>query len=218
MSSGPLIGSNANITLRMQAAEAQAPAVAGARRERAPAIWIFIALDCSSFGLFFLVFMAERLGQAALFDRSAQLLNANLGFLNACILITSSWFVAWANEAGRKGDFRLAQRLLLAAMGVAVCFGVVKSYEYFEKFTAGLTVATNEFFTFYFALTGIHFVHYLVGVILLGVLAKGPQPFGPPAETRVHYLKWLEGGSLYWHMVDLLWIFIFSLLYLIGAR
>jgi nitric oxide reductase NorE protein len=202
----------------MQAADGHTTPLAGARPERAPAIWIFIALDCSSFGLFFVVFMAERLSQAALFDESAQRLNAGLGFLNACILITSSWLVAWANVAGRKGDFRLARRLLMAAMGIAACFGVVKSYEYFEKFAAGITVATNEFFTFYFALTGIHFVHYLVGMILLGVLAKGPQPFGPPAQAEAHYRKWLEGGSLYWHMVDLLWIFIFSLLYLIGAR
>ncbi len=192
--------------------------MAGARPERAPAIWIFIALDCSSFGLFFLVFMAERLGKAAMFDESAQQLDAGLGFLNACILITSSWLVAWANVAGRKGDLRQTRRLLAAAMGVAACFGVVKSYEYVEKFAAGITVATNEFFTFYFALTGIHFIHYVVGMVLLGVLAKGPQTFGPPEQALAHYRKWLESGSLYWHMVDLLWIFIFSLLYLIGAR
>ena len=191
---------------------------AGTRRERAPAIWIFITLDISSFGLFFIVFMVERFGNAALFDESAQRLNAELGFLNACILITSSWLVAWANVAGRKGELREARRLLLFAMAIAACFGAVKTYEYVEKFSAGLSVATNEFFTFYFALTGIHFVHYVVGMILLGVLANGPSRFGPPAETHANYLKWLEGGSLYWHMVDLLWIFIFSLLYLIGAR
>lgn len=202
----------------MAAVEPAATAAPVARRERAPAIWIFIALDCSSFGLFFLVFMAERLGQAALFDQSAQRLNAELGFLNACILITSSWLVAWANVAGRRGDLAQARRLLLWAMAVAAGFGVVKTWEYMEKFSAGLTVSTNEFFTFYFALTGIHFVHYVVGMILLGVLAKGPSRFGPPDEARVHHLQWLEGGSLYWHMVDLLWIFIFSLLYLIGAR
>ncbi len=198
--------------------EAVDNAPAGARRERAPAIWIFITLDISSFGLFFIVFMAERLGNAVLFDQSAQRLNAELGFLNACILITSSWLVAWANVVGRKGELAQARRLLLWAMAIAACFGAVKTWEYVEKFSAGISVATNEFFTFYFALTGIHFVHYVVGMILLGVLAHGPSPYGPPAETHANYRKWLEGGSLYWHMVDLLWIFIFSLLYLIGAR
>ncbi|MGB1881842.1 MAG: cytochrome c oxidase subunit 3, partial [Gammaproteobacteria bacterium] len=110
------------------------------------------------------------------------------------------------------------RRLLVRAIAVAACFGVVKTWEYWEKFSAGLSVSTNEFFTFYFALTGIHFVHYMVGMILLGVLARGPSPYGPPAEMDANYRKWLDGGSLYWHMVDLLWIFIFSLLYLIGAR
>ena len=72
-----------------------------ARRARTPAIWIFLSLDCASFGLFFIVFMAERMAQPALFDASAQQLDARLGFLNACILITSSWLVAWAARVGR---------------------------------------------------------------------------------------------------------------------
>lgn len=203
----------------MQAADAAASAAAaGTRAERAPAIWIFIALDCSSFGLFFLVFMVERLRQAALFDHGTQQLSAQLGFLNACILITSSWLVAWANLAGRQGHFEQAKKLIAAALGIAACFGVVKSYEYFEKFSSGITVSTNEFFTFYFALTGIHFVHYLAGMVVLFVLAQGPHRYAPQDQARATYLKWLDGGSLYWHMVDLLWIFIFSLLYLIGAR
>lgn len=189
-----------------------------ARRERAPAIWIFIALDLSSFGLFFVVFMVERMANAALFDQSAQRLNAALGFVNACILITSSWLVAWANQLGRQGELGRARCLLWSAIAVAACFGAVKAYEYVEKFRAGLSVSTNEFFTFYFALTGIHFIHYVVGMIVLGVLAKGPSRFGPAAAAEADYRKWLDGGSLYWHMVDLLWIFIFSLLYLIGAR
>lgn len=195
------------------------PAVtAGSQRQRAPAIWIFIALDCSSFGLFFVVFIVERLSQPALFDQSAQQLNAVLGFVNACILLTSSWLVAWANVAGRSGDLPRACRLMVYATAAAACFGVIKSYEYYEKLTHGVTVATNEFFIFYYALTGIHFVHYLVGMVLLVILANGPQRYAPQDQARAHYLKWLEGGSLYWHMVDLLWIFIFSLLYLIGAR
>ncbi len=202
----------------MQPLDTGATPTAGARRKRAPAIWIFIALDCTSFGVFFLVFMVQRLGQADLFDQSSQHLDAGLGFLNACILITSSWLVAWANIAGREGRIDHARRLLLAGMGVAAFFGVVKAYEYYTKFAEGITVATNEFYTFYFALTGIHFIHFVAGMVILGVLAKGLNPYMPQAEAKASYARWLEGGSLFWHMVDLLWIFIFSLLYLIGAR
>jgi len=186
--------------------------------KRAPAIWLFIALDCTSFGVFFLVFMVQRLGQSDLFDQSSQHLDAGLGFLNACILITSSWLVAWANIAGREGRIDHARRLLLAGMAVATCFGLVKTYEYYTKFAAGITVATNEFYTFYFALTGIHFIHYVGGMVILGVLAQGPSRYMPEAMAKASYARWLEGGSLFWHMVDLLWIFIFALLYLIGAR
>lgn len=202
----------------MAAPDARAAVTAGVRRERAPAIWIFIALDCSSFGLFFVVFMVERLQQAALFDQSARQLDAWLGFVNACILITSSWLVAAANQACRGGDIARTRRLLIAAIAIAAGFGVIKCYEYATKIASGITVMSNGFYTFYYALTGIHFVHYLAGMVLLAVLAKGPARHGPRAAAQVHYAAWLEGGGLFWHMVDLLWIFIFSLLYLIGAR
>ena len=199
----------------------EAEAAAGGtpdRRARTPAIWIFLSLDCASFGLFFIVFMAERMAQPALFDASAQQLDARLGFLNACILITSSWLVAWATRVGLAGQIPQARRLLMAALAVGACFGVVKVLEYAQKIGAGLTIAANDFFMFYFALTGIHLVHYLVGMVVLAILAAGPGNTGPQAARDARYRGWLVGGGLYWHMVDLLWIFIFSLLYLVGAR
>ena len=193
-------------------------AVEARRRERTPAIWIFLALDCTSFGLFFIVFMAERLGQSALFDASAQQLDARLGFLNACILITSSWLVAWAAQVGMAGRIAQAQTLLRWAIGVGAGFGGVKIWEYADKIGDGISVATNDFFIFYFALTGLHLVHYLGGMVVLGILAAGPSRTGDAQESLSRYQAWLHGGGLYWHMVDLLWIFIFSLLYLVGAR
>ena len=202
----------------MHAPDAGPVTTGGARHQRAPAIWIFILMDCSSFGMLFLVFMIERMHQVALFDQSSHHLNAALGFFNACVLITSSWFVARANVFGREGQFDAARRQLWIGMAIAAIFAVVKIFEYYVKVSAGITVKTNEFFLFYYALTGIHLVHYLGGMVILGILAQGPSPFLPEAEAKPHYLRWLEGGSLYWHMVDLLWIFIFSILYLIGAR
>lgn len=175
-------------------------------------------MDCSSFGVLFTVFMAERMRQTALFDAASHHLDAGLGFFNACVLITSSLFVARANVFGRAGQFAEARRQLLIGMAVAAVFALVKVFEYAVKVSHGLTVATNEFFLFYYALTGIHLLHYLGGMVILGILAQGPSRYMPEAEAGRQYLRWLEGGSLYWHMVDLLWIFIFSILYLIGAR
>lgn len=185
---------------------------------KAPGIWIFIAFDCTSFGLFFFVFMSERIGQAAMFDRSARLLDPRLGLLNTFILITSSLLVAMANRAGRSGNFQTTRRLLIAAIIVATGFGVVKIAEYTEKLRAGITVTTNEFFTFYFALTGIHLLHYAIGLGVLAVLAGGTPRPDASTETRARYIGWLDGGALYWHMVDLLWVFLFCMLYLLGAR
>lgn len=176
-------------------------------------IWTFIALDCTSFALFFLVFMVERLGNPALFDRSARLLDFRLGLLNTLILITSSWLVALGNRAGRLGDMRAARRWLGAAVLLASGFGVVKGIEYADKIAAGHTVTSDAFFSYYFALTGVHLLHYLIGMVVLGFLALR---LGSGDATRD--LAWLDGGALYWHMVDLLWVFIFAMLYLVGAR
>lgn len=190
----------------------------GAVRRGPPGIWIFIALDCTSFGLFFFVFMVQRIGQAEAFDRSSHLLDPHLGLLNTAILITSSWLVALANRAGRDGDMARTRRMLLGAITVASGFGVVKIAEYVEKFRAGITVVTDEFFTFYFALTGVHLLHYLIGMVVLGVLAAGARTAAADGEAHARYRGWLDSGALFWHMVDLLWVFLFSMLYLLGAR
>ncbi|MDB5674207.1 MAG: heme/copper-type cytochrome/quinol oxidase, subunit 3 [Sphingomonas bacterium] len=195
------------------------PAVEQAPEQaKAPGIWIFIAFDCTSFGLFFLVFMVERLAQPATFDSSAHLLDARLGLINTCILITSSWIVALANRAGRAGDMRRTRNLLYGAIVIGSGFGVIKIAEYVEKLRAGITVATDEFFIFYFALTGVHLLHYLIGLAVLAVLAAGAARPISNEDQRTRYVGWLDGGALYWHMVDLLWVFLFSMLYLLGAR
>ena len=175
-------------------------------------IWTFIALDCTSFGLFFLVFMAERLDQPALFNASARLLDFRLGLANTFILITSSWLVALANRAGRLGEVQTARRWLGGAVLVASGFAVIKGVEYTMHIRAGQTVGSDPFFTFYYALTGIHLLHYLVGMVVLGYLATSTGK----GETQ-RDLAWLDGGALYWHMVDLLWVYLFAMLYLVGA-
>lgn len=190
----------------MKPADAAAPA-------RPHDIWTFIALDCTSFGLFFLIFMVERLAQPAVFVSSARLLDFRLGLANTLILITSSWLVALGNRAGRLGDLRGSRRWLAGAVLVASGFAVIKAVEYTAHIRAGQTVSSDPFFTYYYALTGIHLLHYLVGMVVLGFLAVRLG-----SQDRARDLAWLDGGALYWHMVDLLWVFLFAMLYLVGAR
>lgn len=178
-----------------------------------PGILTFIAADTANFVLFFGYFMVERLQQPALFARSAAQLDIRLGLLNTIILITSGWLVALAVEAARAGETARVRRLLTGAIGIGSCFALVKGWEYATKIAQGLTPQTDAFFTFYYVFTGVHLLHYVIGLALLiatVVRARAPRP--DPG-----FLGWIESCALFWHMVDLLWVFLFAMLYLQGV-
>ena len=178
-----------------------------------PSIWTFIAIDCTSFGLFFAVFMWERMPQAALFDSSAGLLDVRFGLANTLVLITSSYLVALAVAAARRGDLHDVRRKLGLGMGVGAAFAVLKLTEYSLKIAGGITPQTNAFFGYYFGLTGVHFVHYTAGMIVLAVML-GRARRAPSIDPGLTSL--MISGGIFWHMVDLLWVFLFPMLYLLG--
>jgi nitric oxide reductase NorE protein len=173
-------------------------------------VWLFIAADTFMFALFFSSFMYERTKEVALFNASQQALDPAVGALNTILLLTGSWFVVMAVEAARK---RLEQALV-ACLGMAVAcgvtFGTIKICEYRGKIAHGITMLTNDFYMYYFALTGLHFVHLVIGVVVLTVLLTKAS-----AGMTDEYQRYLESGASYWHMVDLLWIMLFPLLYLV---
>lgn len=182
-------------------------------RRPAPSILTFITADMMAFGLLFVLFMIERAKSPALFDRSARSLDADLGALNTIILLTSSWLVMLGVDAARAGDRSRLRRFLSLAMLVGSGFAVTKMIEYTTKITHGTTMLTNDFFSFYFILTGIHFLHFAVGMGVLAMLwvKAGSEPL------EGLFLGWITSGGIYWHMVDLLWIMLFPMLYLLGA-
>jgi nitric oxide reductase NorE protein len=177
------------------------------------AIWTFVTADVMAFGFFFLLFMIERSHDPVLFNHSAALLGTRLGMLNTLILVTSGWFMALAVQAARRGDRADVRRLLVLAFVVGGGFAVTKAVEYAAKISHGITMLSNEFFMFYFFLTGLHFFHFLVG---MGVLAMLWLRVGREAPDGA-LCGWIESGGIYWHMVDLLWIMLFPLLYLLRA-
>jgi nitric oxide reductase NorE protein len=180
-----------------------------------PSIWYFVIADCIGFGIFFFVFMTERLPQAALFDESAQQLDVRLGLSNTLILITSSWLVALAAQATRRHELQRARWLLPTAFVVASGFALLKGIEYGTKISHGITPLTNPFFMFYFVLSGVHFLHYLVGMVVLTILSFKVRSAdaGDPS-----FQLWMESGGIYWHLIDLLWVFLFPMLYLLGLH
>jgi nitric oxide reductase NorE protein len=178
-----------------------------------PSIWTFIAIDCTSFGLFFAVFMWERMPQAALFDASADQLDVRFGLANTLILITSSYLIALAVAAVRRGDLDDVRRKLGLGIAVGTAFAVLKVAEYSLKIAGGITPQTNAFFGYYFGLTGVHFVHYAAGMIVLAVML-GRARRATTVDPGLAGL--MISGGIFWHMVDLLWVFLFPMLYLLS--
>jgi nitric oxide reductase NorE protein len=170
-------------------------------------VWVFIGADSVMFAMLFMSFMKDRHANPAMFEASRQTLNPDLGGLDTLILLTSSWLVALAvREAGRGAAHRVPRFLLGGAL-TGLMFVVSKSVEYGQKFAAGITPATNTFYMWYFTLTGIHLAHVLLGTSLLTyVWLRARRGRGNHAV--------LECVASFWHLVDLLWIVLFPLLYL----
>ncbi|MFI6247529.1 cytochrome c oxidase subunit 3 family protein [Streptomyces sp. NPDC051016] len=173
-------------------------------------IWVFLGADLVIFCVLFVSFMKDRTAQPALFERSRLTLSHTLGGADTLILLTSSWLVALAVEAAR-GDEPKRSRICLAGGSLAgAVFVLSKSVEYGEKFAAGVTPATDSFFMWYFTLTGMHLAHVVVGSCLLAALwARSRKSAHGDGD---HVL--LESVASFWHLVDLLWIIMFPLLYL----
>lgn len=171
-------------------------------------VWVFLFGDMVVFGLLFGVYLHSRAGAPELFARSQTLLDRDLGVLNTCLLLTSSLLVASVVRAARAGSSRTARVLLVAGWLCGAGFVVVKAFEYHAKLSVGITPNTDGFFLLYYVLTGVHLFHVLVGLAMLAALSFAVDH---PVRRRIL----LEGGSCFWHMVDLLWIVIFPLVYLV---
>jgi nitric oxide reductase NorE protein len=191
-------------------------ATEGVKPRRLPGaegIWVFIGADAVIFAILFLSFMQDRLKNPALFEASRHTLNMNLGGLDTLILLTSSWSVALAVQAMKRDLVHLEPRYLLGGALTGLMFVVSKSIEYFQKFAHGLTPGTNPFFMWYFTLTGIHLTHVVVGTSLLTYLWIRSR-----RGTYDHLHKAVpESVASFWHLVDLLWVVLFPLLYLMKA-
>jgi nitric oxide reductase NorE protein len=176
-------------------------------------VWVFIGADSVIFAILFFSFMQDRLKNPALFEASRHSLNMNLGGLDTLILLTSSWSVALAIQALKRDDNQQVPRYLLGGVITGLMFVASKSTEYAEKFAHGITPGSDPFYMWYFTLTGIHLAHVLLGTSLLTFLyAKARRGAVSSTHRAVP-----ESVASFWHLVDLLWIVLFPLLYLMKA-
>jgi nitric oxide reductase NorE protein len=175
-------------------------------------LWTFIFIDMCVFALFFLVFAAERQRLPGLYAASQGMLDEKLAFANTIVLLTSSWAMAEAVQAARAGVLRRSRRCLLAVLGCGLVFCGLKVSEYAAKYQAGIGVTENSFFSLYYFITALHLLHLVGGMLFIRALFGR---MGRPGEGPVD-IRFVENVGLFWHFVDLLWLFIFPLLYLIG--
>ncbi len=177
-------------------------------------IWMFIFIDMLVFFLFFVVYVSEKIRLPDVFAASQLLLNPLIGLVSALFLLTSSWCMVEAVHATRREADRVAAKYLNFAILLGALFACNKLFEYTEKINHGVTPVTNGFFTFYFVLTGLHFTHVIGGMCFMGHCRMRLS-----AELGTsNFRKKMENVGLFWHFVDVLWLFIFPMLYLAGAR
>ena len=174
-------------------------------------IWVFVLGDMTVFALFFATFMYSRGKNRAVFARDHAELHVALGTINTVLLLSSSLLVVLAVQRVLAGRREGAWRLIAGALSCGVGFVVVKAVEWTQLFAAHKGVGSGEFFSYYFMFTGIHLLHVLIGLAILSrliVLVRRTE-FGDKQE------RLCETGGIFWHMVDLLWVVLFALFYLV---
>ena len=172
-----------------------------------PDMWAFVVFEAFLFTAYFTVYVICRTQSIDLYLQSQAQLDLLNGTFNTLVLLASSWSVAHCVRAAREGSYRaaLTHSYLTASFGAV--FLVSKLLEWRAEICAGFTFTTNEFFSFYYFLTALHFLHLLIGFVFLGVVV---HELRSPARRSQELV---ETGATYWHTIDFLWVMIFSLLY-----
>lgn len=173
------------------------------------AIWLVILIEMFTFAIFFLTYAFMRAQDVELFNASQATLDLEIGVVNTVFLISGSWCVARAVHAVRADDVKSGARWLEFSLLCAAGFLALKGWEYADKMSAGLDMSTNNFYMFYYMLTGFHFLHVLLATGLLAILLFNTRR----GAYGSHDCHALETGAAFWHMVDLLWIVLFPLVY-----
>lgn len=189
-------------------------------------MWVFLVTEIMFFGGLFTGYVVYRAVYPEGFAAASRHLNVWLGGVNTMVLIASSLTMALAHHAAQTGNVRALLRNLMLTIGLGCVFLAVKFFEYGHKVKEGVMPgsafefeppheeAAQVFFSFYFAMTGLHALHMIVGIGVLAVLAA--------LATRVRFSSAnstaVEMAGLYWHFVDIVWIFLFPLLYLLGRH
>ena len=184
-------------------------------------MWLFLFTELILFGGMFLIYSVYRYEYAEAFHIAAKELNTIMGAFNTAVLLTSSLTMALSIVAIQRNQKTLSILLQLITIFLALFFLVNKYFEWSAKFHHGIYPGSEEllskgsgeilFFGLYYVMTGLHGIHVIVGMVLIAVMTRMTRK---DIITRDNYVR-LENAGLYWHLVDIIWIFLFPLFYLI---
>ncbi|MFZ6747778.1 cytochrome c oxidase subunit 3 family protein [Undibacterium sp. Ren11W] len=175
------------------------------------AMWCFILAELLVFGIFFISYAVTRSHHIELFNQSQLQLDRSAGFINTLLLVSSSYFVVRAIAALQRDQGKIGAKWLLTAMLCGGFFLILKFLEFAGKYNAGINMSTNTFYMFYLFLAFFHFMHVILGMIILAAIAIKAWQGGYSAGHH----EGAETGAAYWHMVDLVWIILFPLIYVL---
>lgn len=167
-------------------------------------MWVLIVSELLVFGAGLAAFLAVRITDPAGFAAASTHLHPALAGANTLVLITSGFFAARALAFSVAGTIPVARLALLGAGGLGALFLAIKTHEYVEVAAKGITTETHPFFTFYYLLTGFHALHVVAGMLILALIAWKITP------------RNMEVGTAFWHMVDLVWVLLFPVIYLLA--
>ena len=175
-------------------------------------MWLFLGTEILLFGGLFTAYAIFRAKYPEMFMEQHLELNKKLGAINTCVLIFSSLTMAMGVSAIQRGKQKATAILIFITILCGLAFGVVKYFEYSAKFHHHIYPDTSIFFSLYFMMTGLHMLHVFVGLVILATLLVLTMK----GKFNAQYSTPIEIGGLYWHLVDLIWIYLFPLLYLIA--
>jgi cytochrome c oxidase subunit III len=174
-------------------------------------MWAFLASEIMLFGGLISSYVILRSGSAHMVIPPRTMMGVPLATVNTFVLITSSVTMVLALAAIKAGEMDKYMRYLAATFGGGIGFLMIKAYEYNHKWHEGITLSSNLFGSFYFTLTGLHAIHVIGGMGIMAYLMWA----GSKGYQNAHNYDRVEAGGLYWHFVDLVWVILFPLLYLI---
>jgi nitric oxide reductase NorE protein len=177
-----------------------------------PDMWAFVLFETLVFTAYFGFYLFYRTLSPELFLHSQSQLDLRIGVFNTLVLLLSSWSVVRCVQSSRAGAYRAALRDAFVTAAFAAVFLFFKVFEWVRLVRMGNGLDSNDFFTYYFFLTGIHFVHLLIGFVALGIVVY--QLRSPARQDRKRQEN-IETCATYWHTVDFLWVLIFALLYVV---